>query len=611
MSLWSGVFPISNRDRYIKQYGYTKTIQFATSLTAHPRRLDPPDVPGYLASHPNLLPIRRAIHGGNMPPTTTTRLFDQWAGGRVFRRGLDPQSRVFTVPTTRGEPVIVFAEAYTPHEHAVPTQCMTIARAHMAPKPPLQQVSLSHHIQRNEEEEEEEEDDENEDGVRIGGIELGSEDTDVSATESENEYDKDDPMYASDSEPVKKQRRPGSLAELNPVPQFDGRIFLYEHGTFELGGVTHVADHTYVVDGQIVRTSVSTLVGAFLSPFDGRARADATARGNGWRSKPYRAEVEAATAAIVPFDEEDPEPYLEELGRQTYLFWNRNRDRGTAMHETLELFCDGKLPRERIEVLAKDAPEYRFFLQWWDGWFADSGLVVWRVELRTFMRVGDTTVTGSIDLILQDPETGELVIVDYKRATTGVSRYGWRRALKEGGDDPAFRGEPYEWVKAPVPSYATKALGPLADLWDSKYTKYGMQQNCYAHMLEEEAGFTVRAIYLLILGPYQKTYDLMPIERLVEPMDNLIEAIQCKPDEAEIRAAAESKFRRGLAKLAAAAEEELTPAQAAFVAETGPIGPALDCGDDGEFKDQFKLQIEKQRQRLWMKAWTTRPMVLV
>ncbi len=168
------------------------------------------------------------------------------------------------------------------------------------------------------------------------------------------------------------------------------------------------------------------------------------------------------------------------------LAWTRARDLGTEMHERIEFFLDAKLTRAQLLELAatNDAPELLQFIAWYDEWVVPRGLQVFRVELR--VKDDDLEVCGSIDALFLDPQTDELIIVDWKRA-----KRIWHRG---------FNG--------------AHCTGVLAGLADCNFIHYSLQQNMYRYIVQKNTSRRVREMHLLICHPNQTTYNFIPVEKM-------------------------------------------------------------------------------------------------
>jgi len=363
------------------------------------------------------------------------------------------------------------------------------------------------------------------------------------------------------------------LEEQYPIEAFDGRVFLHEKGTVTLASGEKVeADHTYVVDGALGYTSVTTVLGTMMEKFDAlristemvhrtnwpsrtEYYAQATDAANAklreaWRATTYEGDVrswanddlqkaaELFVRGDISFDtlcivveREQSSSYtggkrvhadVKALREQFLYFaaeyvrgtWTAAADHGTENHERLELFFRPEctdMTRARLEQLRdKDAPELSQFLRWYDEWLEPRNYAPYRMEVRVCDR--ELKMAGSIDALFIHRDTRDVIMVDWK-FSKGIDNMGHDRvALAEPNDDGCL----FEWRESRrgVPPYAKPCTGALSGYYSCNYTKYCMQQQLYKMMLERNSDVRVSRLYLLIMHPKQggNRYDLMPVE---------------------------------------------------------------------------------------------------
>jgi ATP-dependent exoDNAse (exonuclease V) beta subunit len=140
-----------------------------------------------------------------------------------------------------------------------------------------------------------------------------------------------------------------------------------------------LSTHTYYVNDQAMRTSVTQLVSKFFPPFRAKSIAASVAR---------KRNV-------------DPSVILEE--------WNQTSRKGTELHETIHHYLNG------LQV-TDDSQEFRSFLQFLDDH------PTWTM-MRTEMMVCNTEVpgglAGSIDCLMLDDQ-GRYHLVDWKRTNKNL-----------------------------------------------------------------------------------------------------------------------------------------------------------------------------------------------
>lgn len=158
-------------------------------------------------------------------------------------------------------------------------------------------------------------------------------------------------------------------------------------------------------------------------------------------------------------------------GEEIQRLWARNgavqSRRGTLLHWHIECHLNGYRIRE------PHSPEFRMFLAFERHFLQALGLTPWRTEMNLF-HCG-LRLAGQADLVCKDPR-GHLVILDWKRSKE-IKDVGFRNAMQRA---------------------------PLAHLPDCNRQCYNLQLNTYRHMLETEYGYTVSAMYLVILHPLQQ-----------------------------------------------------------------------------------------------------------
>jgi ATP-dependent exoDNAse (exonuclease V) beta subunit len=266
---------------------------------------------------------------------------------------------------------------------------------------------------------------------------------------------------------------------LNPHPR-DAQISFQDEG------------HLYTVQGvEGHPISVTTLIHTLFEPFDADVVIEKMMNSERWPESQY-------------FDMSADE--IKKL-------WDDNRDEaakaGTAMHKTIEDFLN--LPeRKRAEALSHfgkcgyapmwlpQTPEFSRFLAFWSGLTKEGLYVPYRTEWLVFD--AEKRLAGSIDLILEERGTGNLVIVDWKRS---------------------------KQIKYNNPFQSGKHC--LRHLPDCNYVHYSMQLNIYRHLLETHYGKKVVDMYLVVLHPNNPTFVKVPIKRMETETAQVMERLPLAP----------------------------------------------------------------------------------
>ena len=168
--------------------------------------------------------------------------------------------------------------------------------------------------------------------------------------------------------------------------------------------------------------------------------------------------------------------------------WDTNRDNaaraGTQTHYNIECYYNG------MEV-NDDSIEYKYFQQ-----FARDHphLEAYRTEWCVFYE--EVKISGSIDMVFKNTNTGEYVIYDWKRS----------------------KGIEYE-------SYGGKtAITPcISHLPDSNFWHYSLQLNVYRKILQDKYGLAITELALVVLHPdnQSKTYEVVKVPMLDKEMGDL------------------------------------------------------------------------------------------
>jgi len=170
--------------------------------------------------------------------------------------------------------------------------------------------------------------------------------------------------------------------------------------------------------------------------------------------------------------------------------WDKNRDSasgaGTQTHFNIVCYYN------EIEV-NDESIEFQYFKQFVSDF---SNLQAYRTEWCVFHE--ELKISGSIDMVFKDINTGEYYIYDWKRA-------------KE------IEFENY---------YGKSAITPcIRHLPDTNYWHYSLQLSVYKKILEEKYDMKIKGLFLVVLHPdnQYKTYERIEVNYLEKEMNDLWE----------------------------------------------------------------------------------------
>ena len=177
----------------------------------------------------------------------------------------------------------------------------------------------------------------------------------------------------------------------------------------------------------------------------------------------------------------------------------KNRDeaaeKGTYLHEQIENFLTGKKHDSNLI-------EFKFFQKFYDTVIQTNGFEFIEAEKRIISK--QNNVAGMIDAIFKKPNTDDYIILDWKRSKKLVidgnpKKYGYGQALSE-----------------------------LCNLDNSSYYKYSLQQNLYRHILENDYGYSVSSMKLVVLHENYENYHIVPIAKMYKEVDIILSSINHK-----------------------------------------------------------------------------------
>lgn len=246
------------------------------------------------------------------------------------------------------------------------------------------------------------------------------------------------------------------LAEKNPHERDDHIVF-------------DEPTHVYTIDGDSNYTSVTTFNHSHFAHFD----------------------ADKIIANMMASPKWPESKYYGKTPDEIKAGWDKNRDEastaGTAMHLDIEKFYN-KVPVENNSV------EFSWFMNFHEMF--KNSLEPWRTEMMVWDK--DYRLAGSVDMIYEDPETGELSIYDWKRCreikkTDGFGKCGNKACIEH--------------------------------LPDTNYWHYCLQLNTYKHLIEKNYGKKVKEMYLVCLHPnnQNKNFQRIKVCDLSQEVNDLLE----------------------------------------------------------------------------------------
>jgi hypothetical protein len=243
-------------------------------------------------------------------------------------------------------------------------------------------------------------------------------------------------------------------------------------------------EHIYYWDGNRVPVSVSGVWQAHFPRFEPETTVERYF--SGWAANPdsYYYPLVSYLRLVAGADEASQKHAICELwaalGREAAA-------KGTSMHAAIEAHLTGE------RAVDASVPELAQWLRWKRE--AAAGWTLLRVEWAVY---DDTAqVAGMIDSLWKD-EHGRTVMVDWKRSKPGTLQ---RRA---------FRGE--------------TGTGPCAELPNTPFQHYAVQQALYAAILRRCYNVHVEEAWLLQLHPLLPDYQMVRVPDVGDVADALLDA---------------------------------------------------------------------------------------
>lgn len=219
--------------------------------------------------------------------------------------------------------------------------------------------------------------------------------------------------------------------------------------------------HQYKVNG-VTRgwKSVSKFVNSFFQPFKGRDVALKMIQRQDFSSNPKYEKYQSFC-----FNQEGYLLPQRDIIEAIVLNWReqgkRTSELGTQLHNKIEDYYNNRYNDD-------DSIEYNFFLEF-DSFCNFFGLKPFRTEWSVYG--DDEMICGTIDMVYLNPESGNYVLVDWKRVKT-IDKVGY-----------------------------SKGLEPFNHLQDCNFNKYSLQLNMYKYILEKYYDMTIEAMNLVVLHP--------------------------------------------------------------------------------------------------------------
>ena len=233
--------------------------------------------------------------------------------------------------------------------------------------------------------------------------------------------------------------------------------------------------HIYLIDGKEdpLLQSVTQFVHTFFSHFDADQVIKNMMNSKNWTTSKYYGKTP----------------------NEIKLEWDVIRDEaalaGTKMHLAIEQFynslIDPTIPLEQDEDVINSV-EYQYF----EIFFKDhSHLVPFKTEWRIFDE--KVKIAGSIDMIFYDPTD---------KSNSSLYIYDWKRSKE---------------IKRR--NYFQKALHPLDYLDDCNYIHYTLQLNVYRKIIQDNYGYKVNKLAIVVFHPNNHTYNKIDIDILDAEME--------------------------------------------------------------------------------------------
>jgi len=218
------------------------------------------------------------------------------------------------------------------------------------------------------------------------------------------------------------------------------------------------------------------------------------------------AEYISATTLIERFFPFDLEHYIKgkaknenRLEKDVLEEFIKNRDeaaeKGTYLHQQIEKFLIG-------EKYDGELKEFKLFQEFYNNIIVKNDFEFIEAEKRiVFDRFN---LAGTIDALFKKQNSEEYIILDWKRS---------KKLVVDG--NPKKYGYGY-------------ALSELSGLDNSSYYKYSLQQNLYRYILENEYGYYISSMKLVVLHENYKNYYIISLDKMNKEINIILNSINHK-----------------------------------------------------------------------------------
>lgn len=220
-------------------------------------------------------------------------------------------------------------------------------------------------------------------------------------------------------------------------------------------------DHSYFINNQKVKYSVTQFVSLFFPPFDTQGVIDT------WYSY-WQSNVNSKYYGMA----------REEIAQ----YWKRNSKKasneGTNLHKAIEMY--------ETKAEMSNLKEFSQYLQFREDFkefeIISSEWIIYDEELN---------IAGTIDCIAKMGD--DYYIFDWKRT----------KEIKEVSREDAFF--------------------PINHLSNSPYWKYSLQLNLYKYILEKYYEISISGMYLVAIHPLKETYEIKKVASMKKEITDLLE----------------------------------------------------------------------------------------
>ena len=263
-----------------------------------------------------------------------------------------------------------------------------------------------------------------------------------------------------------------SLASANPIPLLDSRIDFSEEG------------HRYFIDGEVfVGKSATTLVKDSFSGEEFNGPLIVRKNLASWRSKPSS----KYHTLVSKLDDASAEAAI-------LAQWDDANMLGTQTHLVCERVLNGDPPGDEASTVSKELSQFKSFLE------DHPTLQPYRTELSLFYTRpdGSVSVCGQLDALLKCSETGQVVMIDFKRTTHNLA--------------------------PDTHSFGKEGLGCLEGIPANDFHKYSLQLSIYS-VLCEHHGLHVDSRFILKLHNDIESYELVQCCDLVQEARAILSSV--------------------------------------------------------------------------------------